>query len=148
MTVVPIKEHGFHLHKGAFRDALCLRYGWRPPAFLSTYVCGTTLCIEHALCCPHCGFTIIRHNEICDFTADLMENLCHNVVTEPTLQSLSGELLQPSSPITTDDPRLDIRADGFWDCGQQLAFLMSGNLILLHIPTVPSLYLPATIITN
>ena len=104
------------------RDALCLRYGWRPPALPTTCVCGNTLCIEHALCCPRGGFTVIRHNEIHDFTADLMKNVCRNVVTEPTLQSLSGELLQPSSAITTDDARLDIPADGFWDCGQQRAF--------------------------
>ena len=51
-----------------------------------------------------------------------MKNVCHNVVTEPTLLSLSGELLQLSSAITTDDARLDIRADGFWDCRQQHAF--------------------------
>ena len=30
-TTLPIAEHGFCLHKGAFCDALCLRYNWRPP---------------------------------------------------------------------------------------------------------------------
>ena len=29
LSTLPIEEHGFALHKGAFRDALCLRYGWR-----------------------------------------------------------------------------------------------------------------------
>ena len=28
LSVLPIQEHGFVLYKGAFRDALCLRYGW------------------------------------------------------------------------------------------------------------------------
>ena len=28
LTALPIEEHGFSLHKGAFRDALCLHYGW------------------------------------------------------------------------------------------------------------------------
>ena len=28
VTALSIDEHGFFLHKGAFRDALCLRYGW------------------------------------------------------------------------------------------------------------------------
>ena len=28
LMVLPLTEHGFALHKGAFRDALCLRYGW------------------------------------------------------------------------------------------------------------------------
>ena len=27
LSTLPIEEHGFFLHKGAFRDALCLRYG-------------------------------------------------------------------------------------------------------------------------
>ena len=27
LTSLPIEEHGFHFHKGEFRDALCLRYG-------------------------------------------------------------------------------------------------------------------------
>ena len=30
LTSLPIKEHGFCLHKGAFADALALRYGWAP----------------------------------------------------------------------------------------------------------------------
>ena len=28
LSMLPIQELGFALHKGAFRDALCLRYGW------------------------------------------------------------------------------------------------------------------------
>ena len=30
LLTLPIAGHGFDLHKGAFRDALCLQYGWRP----------------------------------------------------------------------------------------------------------------------
>lgn len=29
-TTLPIKECGFSLHKGAFGDAVWLRYGWIP----------------------------------------------------------------------------------------------------------------------
>ncbi len=28
LTTIPIAEHGFCLHKGAFVDALALRYSW------------------------------------------------------------------------------------------------------------------------
>jgi len=28
LSTLPIAKTGFALHKGAFRDALCLRYGW------------------------------------------------------------------------------------------------------------------------
>ena len=31
LTALPLSEDGYALHKGAFRDALCLRYGWPPP---------------------------------------------------------------------------------------------------------------------
>ena len=27
LTVLPLEDYGFHLSKGDFRDALCLRYG-------------------------------------------------------------------------------------------------------------------------
>ena len=35
LSALPVAEHGFTLHKGAFRDALCLRYGWRPALLLN-----------------------------------------------------------------------------------------------------------------
>ena len=29
LTALPLSDHGFVLHKGAFHDALCLRYRWQ-----------------------------------------------------------------------------------------------------------------------
>ena len=40
LSTLPIEEHGFALHKGAFRDALCLRYGWRPQNLPANCICG------------------------------------------------------------------------------------------------------------
>ena len=40
LTTLPISEHGFALHKGAFRDALAIRYGWDPPNTPSHCICG------------------------------------------------------------------------------------------------------------
>ena len=48
-----------------------------------------------------------------------MQEVCRHAVVEPTLQSLFGETLHPTSAITSDAARL---SDGFWDCGQQSAF--------------------------
>ncbi len=42
LMTLPIAEHNFALHKGTFRDALCLRYGWQPSRLPSHYVCGVT----------------------------------------------------------------------------------------------------------
>ena len=30
LSALPVEEHGFALHKSAFHDAICLRYGWLP----------------------------------------------------------------------------------------------------------------------
>ena len=64
LTTRPIEEHGFALHKGAFRDALALRYGWQPSHTPTTCVCGHSFSLDHVLSCPRGGFPSIRHNEV------------------------------------------------------------------------------------
>ena len=54
LSVIPIQEHGFALHKGAFRDAISLRYGWRPPLLPNNCVCGKSFTVKRAISCP-CG---------------------------------------------------------------------------------------------
>ena len=36
LVALPIENHGFTLHKSAFHDAICLRYGWQPPLLPTT----------------------------------------------------------------------------------------------------------------
>ena len=55
LTVLPVDEFGFTLHKGAFRDALALRYGWSLHQIPHTCPCGTTFSVEHALSCAKGG---------------------------------------------------------------------------------------------
>ena len=59
LVALPIKSHGFTLHKSAFCDAVCLRYGWQPPLLPATCACGKWFTIDHALNCPTGGFPII-----------------------------------------------------------------------------------------
>ena len=59
LTTLPIEEYGFSLHKGAFRDALALRYGWSPPHIPSNCVCGSSFSVEHAVSCPTGGLPTI-----------------------------------------------------------------------------------------
>ena len=40
LSVLPLIKHDFLLHKSAFRDALCLRYGWLPPRLADICPCG------------------------------------------------------------------------------------------------------------
>ena len=63
-------KHAASIHKGAFRDAIALRYGWLPSNIPSTCTCGKSFTVEHALSCPLGGFPSIRHNEIRDLTAN------------------------------------------------------------------------------
>ena len=58
LTTLPIADRGFALHKGAFQDALCLRYGWCPQQLPSrcVTVCDQKFTIEHALSCHREGF--------------------------------------------------------------------------------------------
>ena len=55
LTSLPLEEFGFSLHKGAFRDALALRYGWLPQHTPTHCACGTPFSIEHVLSCPKGG---------------------------------------------------------------------------------------------
>ena len=79
MAALPLSDHGFSLHKGDFRDAVCLRYNWQLKSVPQTCVCGETFTIDHAMIGHTGGFPTIRHNEIRDITASLLTEVCHNV---------------------------------------------------------------------
>ena len=114
--------HGFALHKNAFRNALCFRYGWQPVCLPTRCECGDSFSVDHALNCAKGAFPTIRHNEIRDFTGELLTVVCHDVCTEPILQSLDGETFDLASANTENNARADIRAKGFWGLRQQCAF--------------------------
>ena len=122
LSVLPIDEHGFSLHKGAFRDALCLRYAWQIPRLPQTCACGNNFDVNHAMICPKGGFPSIRHNEVRDLTADLLTEVCHDVEIEPKMQELTGEHLLLRTANTEDGARLDIKARVFWENRWQCAF--------------------------
>ena len=133
LSVLPLDDHGFSLHKGAFKDAICLRYGWKPLNTPTKCNCGSAFSTNHAMICPMGGLPTIRHNELRDVTASLLSEVCHNVATEPRLQPLNGESMTHRTAITTDDARLDIRARGFWSAAQDACF----DIRVFH-PNAPS----------
>ena len=122
LSVLPLEEHGFYLHKGEFKDALCLRYGWNLVNTPQRCNCSTQFTVDHAMTCHMGGFPTIRHNEIRDITAFLLTEVCHNVCTEPQLQPLNGENMTAQSANTDDGARVDIRARGFWNRSQDAFF--------------------------
>ena len=103
VSTLPIDEHSFLLHKGAFRDALCHRYGWQihnPPLHCA---CGDPLSIDRAKCCHKGGFPTLRHNEIHNISANLLREVCPNTCIEPGLQPLSSEASQLHIANTDND---------------------------------------------
>ncbi len=130
LTAVPLERHGFVLHKGAFRDALCLRYGWMPERLPTKYECRSAFSINHALNCPNGAFPILRHNGVRDSTEKLLAEVCLDVTLEPDLQPLEGESLDFT--LANHGEHLSQR---IWGGNCQCAFLMSRFLTQMHNPT-------------
>ena len=122
LSVLPVQEHNFHLHKSSFRDALCLRYGWEPIGLPTSCVCGKSFTVDHCLSCSHGGYTIMRHNELRDMTAKLLQEVCSDVQVEPSLQPLSGEHLSLRTANREYRARLDVAATNFWSHDRQRTF--------------------------
>ena len=78
--------------------------------------------MDHALSCGNGGFKSLRHNQIRDLTVNLLKIICRDVLIEPTLQQLAGELLHERTANITDVAPVDIAARGFWISGQRAFF--------------------------
>ena len=144
LSVHPIEEHGFLLHKGAFRGALCLRHGLTPSHLASHCVCSHPFSIDHAFTCPTGGYPTIRHNELRDFTAKVMAEVCHDVQIEPHLQPHTGEAFNHETANTEDAARVDISSLGFWGNRYQRAFfdvmVFNPNALTYRKLQLPSAY--------
>ena len=124
LSMLPIQEHGFTLHKEAFRDALCLRYGWQPNLLPSTCVCGKTFSIEHALNCP---LVVIHLFDTMSYGTSLHHCLLkYAIVLELSLnclQPLSSEFLKYKTANDAVDAHVDIVAENFWCRNRQKSYL-------------------------
>lgn len=114
LSVLPIRDQGFNLNKGEFRDALNLRYGWQMKNLPHQRKCGKAFSADHAMTFPHGGLPIARHNEVRDISFLWLTKICIDEEKEPQVKSLSGEIIQPRRANNQDDARLGIRAKGFW----------------------------------
>ena len=71
--------------------------------------------------CHRGGFVNSRHDNVRNFNAKLLRNICKDVEIEPGLHSVDGATFGKSANIS-DEARLDIRARGFWRPGQNAFF--------------------------
>ena len=88
LAVLPLEELGFSLHKGAFCDALCLRFGSQPLHILSNCVCGKRQTVEHALSCSHGIVSGNKTQRYQGHHSQMSFRSGHNVAVEPELQPI------------------------------------------------------------
>ena len=119
LSVLPLKEQGFNLNKGEFRDALAIRYNSALRSLPSKCPCGQRFDLDHALNCKRGGFVIMRHNNVRNFESNLLAQVCNDVELEPPLQPLEGENIRG---LADDGARPDVRARGFWRPAQNAFF--------------------------
>jgi hypothetical protein len=122
LTTLPLKIHDLYLNKQTFWDSIYLRYGIQIPRLPSKCVCSANFTIEHAMTCKKGGFISIRHNDIRDFTAEMLTEVCKDVAVEPILTPLSGETFRYKTANTDECARLDVSARGVWVKGSRAFF--------------------------
>ena len=130
LTVLPLKDHGYCLNKQEFRDALCLRYGWRIPKTPSFCGCGQRNTVDHTLICKKGGYVAMRHNNLRDLNAEMQREVCRDVVVEPPLLPLDGEDVQGTQG---DRSAPDISSRGLWSTFERTFF----DVRVFH-PNAPS----------
>ena len=114
LNTLPLKSHNFYLNKQIFWDSLFLRFGIPIPRLPANCVCGSKFDIQHALTCKGGGFIEIRHNDVRDFTAEVLNEICQDVAIEPLLTPLTGERFTYKTANTDANARLDVSARGVW----------------------------------
>ena len=90
--------------------------------------------MEHALSCAKGGFPTIRHNEMQDFTASLLTEICDKVCVEPQLQPVTSDQLNGASANRQNGARLDVSANGVWGGRFQKTYL---DVHVTHSPPQP-----------
>ena len=122
LNALPLQEHDFYLDKQKFWDMIQVRYGLPLQRLPTKCVCDASFTIEHALNCKKGGFITIRHNNLRDFTAELLSETCHDVAIEPLLTPLTGEKFQHKTANKDNLARLDVSARGAWVKGSRAFF--------------------------
>ncbi|KAL5266795.1 hypothetical protein ACHWQZ_G003996 [Mnemiopsis leidyi] len=117
LTTLPLDWLGYTLNRQEFRDSIALRYNWKIKDMPAYCGCGEENEIDHSLSCKKGGYVILRHNNIRDTTAKLLEEVCYDVQIEPRLIPIngeSGEVYDTARGNIAENARLDVAARGVW----------------------------------
>ena len=87
-------------------------------SLLTICVCGDSFNLQHALSCPKGGIVITRHNELRNLTAEILGEVCKNVVIELLLIPLTGEEL-PKSSNASNQAKADYQLECYGLMGKQ-----------------------------
>ena len=112
LTALPLQNMGYILNKQEFRDGICLRYGWKIPNTPSFCRCKMKNSHDHTLNCKLGGYVNMRHNNIRDFEAKLLREVCKDVKVEPILMPVG--ITGTESTNNAEKARLDVSAVGVW----------------------------------
>ena len=112
LTALPLQSMGYTLNRQEFRDAICLRYGWKIPNTPLYCGCKSKNSVDHTLNCKLGGYVTMRHNNIRDFEASLLREVCKDVKVEPELIPIGDNGTQSRN--TAQKARLDVSAIGVW----------------------------------
>ena len=120
LTVLPIKQFGFSLWKAEFWDAVYLGYELPLNNFqVSAVVQKFT--VQHALSYKKGGFVTLRHNELCDNIAEMLQEDTNAVRIEPILQPLTAQEQSIGGNVSVE-AWADVSARVFWCRGQRAFF--------------------------
>ena len=123
LTSLPLQDEDRVLNKSEFRDALALRYGWKPKNLPQKCACGKDTSIAHALDCKLGGYVTMRHDQMRNTMARLMTKAgCKSVEIEQQLLPNEGELDNIKGVEKGDESRMDVTAVGFWGACQRAFF--------------------------
>ena len=90
-----------------------MRYNYSIKLAAKVCACGEPYSVNHCLTCKKGGYVTLRHNSLRDLLAELLEEICKDVVIEPPLLPLTGENLPPGSNLS-DGARLDVSCINLW----------------------------------
>ena len=111
LSALPLKRLGYAINKQEFRDAVCLRYGWKISDMPAHCACGARNSIDHLMICKRGGYVSMRHNALRDTEAKILSEVCSDVKIEPLLMPTDAEQVRGNG---APQARLDISARGVW----------------------------------